>query len=280
MASSFPSVSELVAEARRVYAQVFGGEAPQVAVCAPGRVNLIGEHTDYNQGYVLPMALPLVTVVVGSATPGQEITVVTATKDADEPQRVDFSPPSDGSPLCPGLPHWANYVKGVIHHYRAAPVPGFRAVIASSVPLGGGLSSSASLEVAFYTFLQQLKPDDGDKVSKALACQQAEHTHAGVPCGIMDQFVSVLGREGHALLIDCRSLEATAIPLADPSLVILITNSNVKHSLTGSEYPARRRQCEEAASILGKASLRDATMKDLEEAKDRLDDVTIDELVM
>ncbi|XP_071319578.1 galactokinase isoform X1 [Trachinotus anak] len=274
MASSFPSVSELEADARRLFGQVFGGEAPQVAVCAPGRVNLIGEHTDYNQGFVLPMALPLVSVVVGSQTPGQDVTVVTATEDADEPRRVDFSVPSDGSMLCPGLPGWANYVKGVIQHYKAPPVPGFRAVIASSVPLGGGLSSSASLEVALYTFLQQLKPDDGDKVSKALACQQAEHTHAGVPCGIMDQFVSVLGREGHALLIDCRSLEATAIPLADPSLVILITNSNVKHSLTGSEYPTRRRQCEEAACILGKASLRDAKMKDLEEAKHRLDDVT------
>lgn len=274
MASSFPSVSELVASARLLYGQVFGGEAPQVAACAPGRVNLIGEHTDYNQGFVLPMALPLVTVVVGSPTSGQDVTVVTATEDADEPRRVDFCLPRDGSPLSPGLPRWANYVKGVIQHYRAAPVPAFRAVIASSVPLGGGVSSSASLEVATYTFLQQLKPDDGDKVSKAVACQQAEHTHAGVPCGIMDQFVSVLGREGHALLIDCRSLEATPVPLTDPGLVILITNSNVRHSLTGSEYPTRRRQCEEAASILGKDSLRDATTKDLEEARSRLDDVT------
>ncbi|KAF7205170.1 galactokinase-like [Nothobranchius furzeri] len=146
----------------------------------------------------------------------------------------------------------------------AAPVPGFRAVVASSVPLGGGLSSSASLEVAVYTFLQQLKPDDGDKLSKALACQQAEHTHAGVPCGIMDQFVSVFGREGHALLIDCRSLEATLVPMADPDLVVLVTNSNVKHSLTGSEYPMRRKQCEEAAAAMKKDSLRDVTLQDLE----------------
>lgn len=274
MASSYQSVSELVATARRLYGQMFGEEAPRVAVCAPGRVNLIGEHTDYNQGYVLPMALPLVTVVVGSPAAGQDVTVVTAAEDADEPRRVDFSLPTDGSPLSPGVPSWANYVKGVIQHYRAPPVPGFRAVIASSVPLGGGLSSSASLEVAFYTFLQQLKPDDGDLVSKAVACQKAEHTHAGVPCGIMDQFVSVLGKEGHALLIDCRSMEAVPVPLADPRLVILITNSNVKHSLTGSEYSTRRRQCEEAASILGKDSLRDATMKDLEEARSRMDDVT------
>ncbi|XP_008312603.1 galactokinase [Cynoglossus semilaevis] len=274
MACSYPSVSELVTDARSVYRQVFENEAPLVAVCAPGRVNLIGEHTDYNQGFVLPMALPLVTVVVGSKTSDREVSLVTANKDVDEPVRVDFTLPSDGSPLPPGSPSWANYVKGVIQHYRAPPLPGFRAVIASSVPLGGGLSSSASLEVAFYTFLQQLKPDDGDDVSKALSCQKAEHTHAGVPCGIMDQFVSVLGKEGHALLIDCRSLEATSIPLADPHLVILITNSNVKHALTGSEYPTRRRQCEEAASILGKDSLRDATMKDLEEAKNKMEDVT------
>ncbi|XP_039894532.1 galactokinase isoform X2 [Simochromis diagramma] len=274
MASCFPSVSELVSEARRLYGQMFGKEPARVAVCAPGRVNLIGEHTDYNQGLVLPMALPLVTVVVGSEISGQDVTVVTAAFDADEPHRLDFCLSRDGSALSPGLPRWANYVKGVIHHYRASPVPGFRAVIATSVPLGGGLSSSASLEVAFYTFLQQLKPDDGNQVSKALACQQAEHTHADVPCGIMDQFVSVLGKEGHALLIDCRSLEATPVPLTDPGLVILITNSNVRHSLSCSEYPVRRRQCETAASILGKDSLRDATMKDLEEARGRMDDVT------
>ncbi|KAI4873939.1 hypothetical protein NFI96_010844 [Prochilodus magdalenae] len=266
-------VAALLADARRVYQERFGGEA-QVAVCAPGRVNLIGEHTDYNQGLVLPMALPLVTIVVGSSTSGQSCSVETLTESADEPRRVDFNLPTESSPLTSGKPAWANYVKGVVQHYRARPLPAFKAVIASSVPLGGGLSSSASLEVAVYTFLQQLCPDDGDKVAKAVACQQAEHTHARVPCGIMDQFVSVLGKEGHALLIDCRSLEATPVPLADPNLVILITNSNVRHSLTGSEYPSRRKQCENAAAILGKSSLRDATMQDLEDAKDSLDSVT------
>lgn len=277
MASVVPSVSDLVAEARRVYELNFGGEAPEIAVCAPGRVNLIGEHTDYNQGFVLPMALPLVTVVVGSRTPGRSVTIVTAEKEVEGSRSVHFDLPKEGELLPPGKPSWANYVKGVVQHYRAPPappgVPGFRAVIATSVPLGGGLSSSASLEVAVYTFLQQLCPDDGDQVAKVVACQQAEHTHAGVPCGIMDQFVSVMGLEAHALLIDCRSLEATPVPVSDPSLVILITNSNVRHSLTGSEYPDRRRQCEEVAAILGKPSLRDATMKDLEGARARLEGV-------
>ncbi|CAN9508726.1 unnamed protein product [Ophioblennius macclurei] len=274
MACSIPSVTDLLADARAVFAQVFPGEVPQVGSCAPGRVNLIGEHTDYNQGLVLPVALPLVTVVVGRRSPGAGVSVATASEDADRPSRVDFLLPPHGAPLPPGSPRWANYVKGVIQHYRGPPVQGLQAVVLSSVPLGGGLSSSASLEVAFYTFLQQLEPDDGDPVSKAVACQQAEHTHAGVPCGIMDQFVSVLGREGHALLIDCRSLDFSSVPLSDPDLVVLVTNSNVRHSLTGSEYPSRRRQCEEAAAILGKESLRDASMEDLRGAESRMDEVT------
>ncbi|KAI1896683.1 hypothetical protein AGOR_G00097280 [Albula goreensis] len=274
MASLVPRVTDLVSEARQVFHDNFDGLDPEVAVCAPGRVNLIGEHTDYNQGFVLPMALPLVTVMVGSRISDKNVSIVTATKAVEEPRRVDFVLPKDNQPLSPGQPNWANYIKGVLQHYRAKPLPGFKAVVVSSVPLGGGLSSSASLEVAVYTFLQQLCPDDGDKVAKAEACQKAEHTHAGVPCGIMDQFVSVLGMEGHALLIDCRSLEATLVPLADPSLVILITNSNVRHSLTGSEYPSRRRQCEEAAAILGKTSLREASLKDLEDTKGRLESVT------
>lgn len=270
MASVVRTAAELVAEASAKFVQEFG-EEPQLATCAPGRVNLIGEHTDYNDGFVLPMALPMLTVVVGKPNTGHEACVVTLNKDADQPWRVDLNLQSE---LVPGQPRWANYVKGILHHYRASPVPGFNAVITSSVPLGGGLSSSASLEVAFYSFLQQINPDDGDAVAKAVACQQAEHSHAGVPCGIMDQFVSVLGKKGHALLIDCRSLEAKPVPLLDANLVILITNSNVKHSLTGSEYPTRRKQCEESAAILGKNSLREATMKELEDAKGKLDEVT------
>ncbi|XP_009636053.2 galactokinase isoform X2 [Egretta garzetta] len=218
----------------------------------------------------LPQALQLGTVLVGSPTQDGTISILTTTAEADEPHRVQFPAPRQGSPLSPGQPRWANYVKGVIQHYRGGPVPGFSAVIASDIPLGGGLSSSAALEVATYTFLQQLCPDDGDLVAKALACQKAEHTFAGMPCGIMDQFISVMGKEGHALLIDCRSLETVLVPLTDASLAVLITNSNVRHTLTGSEYPTRRRQCEEAAAALGKASLRDATMAELEAARSQL----------
>ncbi|NXK51976.1 GALK1 Galactokinase, partial [Chauna torquata] len=220
----------------------------------------------------LSQALQLGTVLVGSPTQDGTISILTTSAGADEPHRVQFPAPRESSPLSPGQPRWANYVKGVIQHYRGGPVPGFSAVIASDVPLGGGLSSSASLEVATYTFLQQLCPDDGDLVAKALACQKAEHTFAGMPCGIMDQFISVMGKEGHALLIDCRSLETVPVPLTDASLAVLITNSNVRHTLTGSEYPTRRRQCQEAAAALGKAILRDATMAELEAARSRLDE--------
>ncbi|NXA35927.1 GALK1 Galactokinase, partial [Eudromia elegans] len=231
-----------VAAATRAYAAAFGGGQPGLAAWAPGRVNLIGEHTDYNGGLVLPVALQLGTALVGSPTRDGVVSILTTAEGADEPRMVQFPVPAPGSPLSPGQPRWANYVKGVIQHYRAGPLPGFNAVIASDVPLGGGLSSSASLEVATYTFLQQLCPDDGDLEAKALACQKAEHTFAGVPCGVMDQFVSVMGKEGHALLIDCRSLETVQVPLRDARVAVLVTDSNVRHALAGSAYPARARR--------------------------------------
>ncbi len=130
--------------------------------------------------------------------------------------------------------------------------------------LGGGLSSSASLEVAVYTFLEALTDSRASSLkSKALACQKAEHDFAGMPCGIMDQFVSVMGRKGAAVKIDCRSMEVETVALSDPELAVLIVNSNVKHELTGTEYPSRRSDCLEAAKRIGKRSLRVATLEDL-----------------
>ncbi|XP_036268424.1 galactokinase [Pipistrellus kuhlii] len=262
-----PPVAELLARARAAFLAEFGAE-PALAVAAPGRVNLIGEHTDYNQGLVLPMALELVTVMVGSPRTDGLVSLLTASEEADEPRLLQFPLPTAQRALEPGTPRWANYVKGVIQHYPAAPLPGFSAAVVSSVPLGGGLSSSAALEVATYTFLQQLCPDSGTVAARAQACQQAEHSFAGVPCGIMDQLVALLGQEGHALLIDCRSLETSLVPLSDPKLAVLITNSNVRHALASSEYPLRRRQCEEVAQALGKESLREVQMEELEAGRD------------
>uniref|UniRef100_A0A6A7G4H3 Galactokinase-like n=2 Tax=Hirondellea gigas TaxID=1518452 RepID=A0A6A7G4H3_9CRUS len=260
------TVDELLAQAKTKYAEVFK-ETPTVAGLAPGRVNIIGEHTDYNDGFVFPMALPLYTVVVGALSPdgeGNTIRVLTTNEGADAPRLVEFPVPTTDAPLKPSKePAWANYFKGVVAKFHG-PVRGFKAVIVSSVPLGGGLSSSASLEVASYTFLEALlNSPAASPRAKALCCQKAEHEFAGVPCGIMDQFVTSMAQEGQALLIDCRSLVCEQIPISDPELSVVIINSNVRHSLAGSEYAARRDDCFAAAKAMGKDSLRDATLDDI-----------------
>ncbi|MRR38259.1 galactokinase, partial [bacterium] len=135
-------------------------------------------------------------------------------------------------------------------------------------------SSSAALEVATATVLEVMTGHKLDPVEKALLCQKAEHEYAGMPCGIMDQFISVMGRENHLLLLDCRSRETDLVPMTDPSVSILITNTNVKHELTGGEYAARRSQCEQAARALGLKSLRDASLNGLEQGKGRMEELT------
>jgi galactokinase len=261
----------LVEKAKLIFKETFGHEAT-AGGAAPGRVNLIGEHTDYNMGLVFPMALPLVTVVVGAKAPEGSPCHVISSAAAGEKSSAEFSLDS----LEPGQPAWANYVKGVVHHFHTSKaLQPFQAVIVGSVPLGGGVSSSASVEVATYTFLEELSADKAaTEKDKALACQAAEHSHAGMPCGIMDQFISVMGTQGAALLIDCKSLEARSVPIADPSVSVLITNSNVKHKLTGSEYPARRAACLESAAALAKDSLREVSMEMLEQNKEKFDEVT------
>lgn len=267
------SIDELLSKAMSAFETRFN-RRPRIAACAPGRVNLIGEHTDYSDGFVFPMALPLVTLVVGDNAEGEVCRIFTTADSADEPKYVEFLlPAASQTCLQPGKPMWANYVKGVIDSFPENDLlPGFDAVVVTSVPLGGGLSSSASLEVATFTFLEALsKHDQIDPLTKAKRCQSAEHKFANMPCGIMDQFVSTMGQAGHALLIDCRSLEGRLMPLNDPKVIILITNSNVKHALSCSEYPVRRRQCEDASSLLGKGKLREATLAELEAAVEKLD---------
>ncbi|RZC38126.1 galactokinase-like, partial [Asbolus verrucosus] len=181
-------------------------------------------------------ALPLVTVVVGKKIKGEMSTVITTNPDVDPPNKTTIEMPNKNAlvkTITPGPPKWSNYVKGVISNYIGGTPPAFNAVIASTIPTGGGLSSSAALEVATYMFLDALMgPNAIMPTDKALACQKAEHDYAHVPCGIMDQFISVMGKKGNALLIDCRCMTSTLIPLSDPDIIILITNSNVKHELT------------------------------------------------
>lgn len=245
----------------------FAGEPPTIAVFAPGRVNLIGEHTDYNDGYVLPMALPLVTVIVGRRSSSSECRLVsTAVSDLCPPFSVPPYPPPD-TPLVPvDGPTWAKYVKGVVALMNQdGGVPAFDAVITSCVPLGGGVSSSASLEVATCLFIEQLRGGCGlSLVEKALLCQQSEHRYAGNKCGIMDQFVSVMAQEGHALLIDCRNHATENIPLSDSKLVVMVTDTGVRHHLVDGEYNKRRESCYSAAKKMGVASLRHASLNQLE----------------
>jgi galactokinase len=216
-----PGAQALVEAATELFTKTFGG-LPAFAAQAPGRVNLIGEHTDYTGGFVLPLALERRTVVVGR---GGVVDIMAGAGDEAnsdcEVASLGVGGPSvifDANPsvLAPGdkalAGAWANYVKGVVAQYSADLPPGkkfsFQAAFASDVPLGAGLSSSAALEVSTATFLEQL---DGysaavggrlvDGAAKAVRCQQAEHEYAGVPCGIMDQFISTMGQEGHLLQV-------------------------------------------------------------------------------
>eukprot|EP01135_Chromosphaera_perkinsii_P005234 Nk52_evm3s327 gene=Nk52_evmTU3s327 len=270
--------------ASELFRKTYNAE-PEVIVAAPGRVNLIGEHTDYNDGFVFPMALERNTVIVARKNNTDSCNLISGQGGS----LVTF--PARLADLKQEEPFWANYVKGTLKQMektkegeakesekiRIDAIPGFDAAVFSSVPLGGGLSSSASLEVATYTLAEALTGQRVAGTDKALACQRAEHEWAGVPCGIMDQYISALGEKDHALLIDCRSLGATQVPIQSEA-VILITNSNVKHSLTGSEYPQRRQQCEEASKVLaGKydnvKNLRDCNMEQLDSVKDQLDPI-------
>ncbi|KAL3274425.1 hypothetical protein HHI36_015813 [Cryptolaemus montrouzieri] len=265
MAEDIPSLEEIIQSASELFRKTYH-EEPNVIVQAPGRVNLIGEHTDYNDGFVLPMALPLRTVIVGRPITGTKATIISSAseaKSAAESHTFDISKDA----IKPGEPKWANYIKGVLANYMGGPIPAFEAAIVTSVPIGGGLSSSASLEVATYMFLDCISGEKVlvSKVQKALACQKAEHEFASMPCGIMDQFISLLAEERNALLIDCRDMTYSLVPFNDPDIVILVTNSNVKHALTGSEYPTRRKQCENAAKMMGKKTLRECSMKDVEQ---------------
>ena len=261
----------LVLEAIELFKKQFG-RSPRWVVAAPGRVNLIGEHTDYNAGFVLPMAIER-RVVIAADRPNDSSANGQAHVFSSE-EKLPAPILVDGHIQPSKKKHWSNYVQGVVAGcIEKGLTPGpFEAVIHSDVPLGGGLSSSAALEVATATLIETITGQTLEPVAKALLCQKAEHEYAHMPCGIMDQFISVMGQADHLMLLDCRAEEARMVPLDDPAVTVLITNSNVKHELTGSEYPQRREACEEVARLLGVDALRDATMAMLDAAKDSLSD--------
>jgi galactokinase len=242
---------------------------PAWLVAAPGRVNLIGEHTDYNDGFVLPMAIDRFVVMAGG--PSIEGDCFRAhSVDLDETRTFQADDPGSRK-----NGEWINYLRGVVDGCKVAGLWAgpLDLALQSSVPNGGGLSSSAALEVAMATLIEAATGTQLDKKHKAYIAQKAEHDYAGVPCGIMDQFASSLSLEDHLMLLDCRSAELEMVPFTDPEIAILITNSNVRHELTGGEYAERHSQCEQVAEQMGVSALRDATLEQLEDLQPQLDDV-------
>jgi len=254
----------------------YGGQ-PAGLWAAPGRINLIGEHTDYNDGFVLPFALPHRVVVAAAPIPTDETaggpprwtvwsehsgeSMEISAADADQPGRVTG---------------WGGYVAGVIWALRDAgrPVPAARLALASDVPLGAGLSSSAALESAVLTALADLGDLDLPVESRPALAQRAENHYVGMPCGIMDQSASIQCRAGHTLFLDCRSLTVEQIPfdLAAAGLAMLVIDTRAPHRHVTGEYAARRAACESAAAALGVPALRDIPVDALPATLDRLPD--------
>jgi galactokinase len=226
-----------------------------LSVFAPGRVELLGNHTDYNEGVVMSAALDF-----GTTTQGGKNGTMTAVLESDgfPSAAVDLS-----APLTPSGT-WSDYPLGVVAKLLEAgyPVRGFDARFSSNLPVGAGLSSSAAIEVSTAVFLSQLFGFSMPRMDLALLCKRAENEFAGVNCGILDQVSSVFGKRQHAIFLDCRAQSVRQIPFPD-GVELLIVHSGVKHALTGGEYNERREQCFEAARILGVAALRDASTADL-----------------
>lgn len=235
------------------------------AFFAPGRVNFIGEHTDYNDGFVLPLALELGLTVLGSARQDSMLHVASVENGQAQRISIDLKSPGSGN-----SGSWRDYVEGIARELLAKghDIGGADLVLASDLPTGAGLSSSAALEMAIGFALLSLANIPVNLVDLALAGQKAEHHWVGTRCGIMDQLASACAREGSALLIDCRSLEFRAIPLLDSTTSILVADTRVKHSLANSAYNQRREECEAAVNRLREAmptirALRDVSSADL-----------------
>lgn len=233
---------------------------------APGRVNVIGEHTDYNDGFVMPFAIDRQTIVAASRREDSKVNV--RARDLDETCAIDLR---DEPRVKTGT--WMDYVEGslrcVAEKFRFEP-SGADMIITSSVPIGAGLSSSAALEVAVGFAILSLNDVPVDREKLAFAGQMAEHNYVGTRSGIMDQFASAFGKQGNAMLLDCRSLERKYVPIADERATIAVIDTKVKHNLASSEYNTRRAECEEAVKLLKRElpdvrSLRDVTQQQIDQ---------------
>ena len=264
------------AAARRRFEQVFGPGGTVRIVRSPGRVNLIGEHTDYNDGFVFPMAIEPHVLIVCRVRDDAQVRLATAMFPDD---LAEFSL---RTPIVKGSPKWANYSKGMAAMLVGdgrTDLAGMDALLTNTLPVGGGLSSSAALEVGTGRALLGLSGQEMDSQALALLGQQAEHKFADTPCGIMDQTIVAGGRAGTAMLLDCRDLSKRFIPIDPEALRVVIVNSMVKHELSGGEYAERRHQCEAGVAFFQKTdphvkALRDVTMDRVEQAKGELDEMT------
>ncbi len=213
-----------------------------VLVRSPGRINLIGEHTDYNQGFVLPAAIDKAVYII--ITPNNTNDVVLHSVDMNE----SFSTTTDAIKKSKTV--WVNFIIGVVDKFQKAGinVPGFNAALVGDVPIGAGLSSSAAVECAMAFALNEITSAGLDKLTMVKMAQKAEHNFAGVMCGIMDMFASTFGKKNHVIKLDCRSLDYEYKPLDLGSYKILLLNTNVKHSLASSAYNKRRQECEQGVA--------------------------------
>jgi galactokinase len=260
---------------REQFQQIFGdGEGRVRIIRAPGRVNLIGEHTDYNDGFVLPMAIePEVRIACRRRSDG----LVRIASTAFAGQMVEFSLQRKIERQEPG---WGNYMRGTAAEMIAVGIPlvGMDALYSNTLPVGGGLSSSAAIEVGTAHALLSLAGEEVDAGRIALLCQKAEHEYALVPCGIMDQTIVASGKAGHAMLLDCRDLSRKFVPIDAHDLRVVIVNSMVHHELSGGEYAKRREQCEQGVAYFRRnnpavRALRDVTLEQVEAAQSTLPDV-------
>ncbi len=262
------TLGELWKAANKAFRDLYRQE-PAFLVAAPGRVNLIGEHTDYNEGFVLPAAID--QHVVMAVGPRDDRRVRLCALDFD--QSTTF-PLDDIEPVKKQT--WSNYQRGVAWALQEEgyTLQGVDAVITSDIPIGSGLSSSAAVEVAMAYAFQRVGSLELDGVKRALLCQKAENAFVGMRCGIMDQYIISLGERDHALLIDCRSLDYSPVPVPT-GYSIVVCDTKKRRGLVDSEYNARRQECERGAEILGVPALRDLTPRELEANEEKLDPVTL-----
>jgi galactokinase len=244
-----------------------------IIVQAPGRINLIGEHTDYNNGFVMPAAIDkVVTLAIARMSESQTCTIVAHDFNEELTFSLDVLEPST---------NWSTYIKGVVHGFLQLGFhpTGFQALFSSSIPVGAGLSSSAALCSAFAFAINEVFEFKLDRLALAKIAQQAEHSFAGVKCGIMDQFASLFGKKDSVILLDCQSLQYSYAPLALTDHLLLLIDTKVKHTLASSAYNKRRESCEEGVAILQQEhthlkSLRDVSKELLTSYKSRLSEET------